>query len=508
MHSRAVVHDWIKHHSIRRSNSIAIVDFESNVQMSYRQLDKKIDSCASYLKKKYNINSGDRVATLAQNCPEIFIVQFACARLGAIFLPMNWRLAIPELKYISSDASPRVIFSDSKFFDTGEKISSQERMLQNESLDNDTEFYKALNENLPFVDYQPPNSDDIWHILYTSGTTGRPKGAQLSHGQNFLQCVGLGSEYSITSNSVGLTYTPTFHASGLFMFSNPTFLHGGKTILMRQFDPEICLDALMNPDLGITHTLAIPTNLLMMRNVQNFKDASFGGLTIASGGMPVPTALIEEYSNHDAKVPQVWGMTELCGVSTSLPADEYIKKMGSCGPPLMNMEISIVDKHDNHIKEPDIIGEIVARGPMVMKGYWGLEHLTDEFYLKDGWFRTGDAGKLDEDGYLTISGRWKDMYISGGENVYPAEVEQVIYQINEVHEVAVIGISHELWGETGRAFIVLKPEQNLSEEAVMSFCKSQLAGYKVPKSVRFIDELPHSANGKILKSELHPDFGI
>jgi acyl-CoA synthetase (AMP-forming)/AMP-acid ligase II len=168
----------------------------------------------------------------------------------------------------------------------------------------------------------------------------------------------------------------------------------------------------------------------------------------------------------------------------------------------MNMDISIIDKQDNHISSSDTVGEIVARGPMVMRGYWGLGEKNEEFFLPGGWFRTGDAGKLSSDGYLTISGRWKDMYISGGENVYPAEVEEVIYQMAEIDEVAVIGVPHEIWGETGRAFIVLKDGHELSEADLIAYCRTQLAGYKIPKSADFVNELPHSANGKILKHKI------
>tara|TARA_Y100001934_G_C12385011_1_gene795043 strand:- start:9682 stop:11220 length:1539 start_codon:yes stop_codon:yes gene_type:complete len=501
-----IIHDWIRHHSVRRPDHVALVDYETGYEITYKNLNDKIDACALFIKDKYKIAAGDRVATLAQNCVEIFIVQFACARLRAIFLPMNWRLADQELDYITSDASPKVVFSDERFFETAHSLSQRTGALSNELISADSEFSLAINECKNFVVKDPPRFDDIWHILYTSGTTGRPKGAQLSHGQNLLQCQGLGSEYSLTNESVGLTYTPTFHASGLFMFSNPTLLQGGKTILMRQFDAKACLAIMKDADVKVTHTLAIPTNLLMIRNLDDFSEVNFDGLIIGSGGMPVPVALIEEFASHGARIPQVWGMTELCGVSTSLPAEDYLRKAGSCGPPLMNVEISIIDSEKNHIDKPDTVGEIVARGPMVMRGYWGMEHLNDEFFIDDGWFRTGDAGKIDTDGYLTISGRWKDMYISGGENVYPAEVEEIIYQMSEVHEVAVIGIPHDLWGETGRALVVLKPEMFLSEDKVIEFCKSHLAGYKVPKSVIFVDDLPHSANGKIQKSKLNINF--
>jgi fatty-acyl-CoA synthase len=461
-------HDWIRHHARRRPKKAAIVDFESGVELSYREMDRQADACAAFLHRRHNIAPGDRVALLAQNCPEVFVIQAACARLRAILLPLNWRLAEPELDYMLSDATPKTVFADARFIATAEAICAKRDGCHAVEIGAGTEFDDILRGGEVVEGLPDPVHSDIWHILYTSGTTGRPKGAMLSHGQNYLQAVNLGAEYGVSHESIGLTYTPTFHASGLFMFANPSLLVGATTYLMRQFDSLACLKTLMDPEIGITHTLAIPTNLLMIRNLPEFKDAQFNGLVIASGGAPVASTLIETYGAHGAKIPQVWGMTELCGVSTSLPAEESLERTGSCGPPLMNMDISIVDPEDNHISTPDTVGEIVARGPMVMKGYWGLGDKNKDFFVDGEWFRTGDAGSLSADGYLTIVGRWKDMYISGGENVYPAEVEDVIYQMPAVDEVAVLGVPHEKWGETGRAYVVVKKGQSLTGEEVMA----------------------------------------
>ena len=495
-------HDWIRHHARRRPKKCAIVDYELGSELTYGKMDRQVDNCAAYLLRQHDILPGDRVALLTQNCPEVFVLQAACARLRAIILPLNWRLAEPELSYMLSDATPKLVFADERFIEMARIICGKQDNCTAVQIGADTEIEALLCGDERLEGLTEPTYSDIWHILYTSGTTGRPKGAMLSHGQNYLQAASLGAEYGVAHDSVGLTYTPTFHASGLFMFANPSLLVGGTTYLMRQFDASECLKVMMDQEVGITHTLAIPTNLLMIRNLPEFSNAKFDGLVIASGGAPVPSALIEIYADHGAKIPQVWGMTELCGVSTSLPADQALKKAGSCGPPLMNMDISIIDKQDDHIASSDTVGEIVARGPMVMRGYWGLGEKNEEFFLPGGWFRTGDAGKLSSDGYLTIVGRWKDMYISGGENVYPAEVEEVIYQMEAIDEVAVIGVPHETWGETGRAFIVLKDGHELSEADLIAHCRSQLAGYKIPKSAAFVNELPHSANGKILKHKL------
>ncbi|NNM00778.1 MAG: AMP-binding protein [Gammaproteobacteria bacterium] len=501
-------HDWVRHHARRRPAQHAIVDTTTGAALTYAEMDRQVDSCAAFLARDHGVGAGDRVATLAHNCPEIFIIQAACARLRAIFLPLNWRLAEPELDYLVGDAAPKVIFADAEFDAVAASVCGRAAATAQVSIGPGTGFAAVLARHDRIEDLPAPTHSDPWLILYTSGTTGRPKGATLTHGQMALQMVGLGAEYGITHASVGLTYTPTFHASGLFMFADVILFFGGTTYLMTRFDAQECLNIMTNPDIGITHSLAIPTNLLMIRNLPDFEQADLTGMVIASGGSPVPTPLIRTYGEHGAKIPQVWGMTELCGVVTSLPPERSLDKAGSCGPPLMNMDIAIVDEEGNFETEPDTTGELVARGPMVMSGYWAYGDRNAEFFLPDGWFKTGDAARIDNEGYVTIVGRWKDMYISGGENVYPAEIEDVIYRLPEVDEVAVIGIPHELWGETGCACIVVKEGQVLSEEAVIEYCRGELARYKVPKSVVFRQELPHSANGKILKHVLKTEMGL
>ncbi len=496
------IHDWIEHHSRRRPDKAAVVDCETGVETTYNLMHRQANSCAAYLSGKYRIVAGDRVAMLAQNCVEVFIIQAACARLRAIFLPLNWRLAQPELEYILSDATPKVLLSDKKFWPMAQALTSDQEQCTSIEIGACTHFQEQLEKDEVLEGLPQPTHSDIWHILYTSGTTGRPKGAMLTHGQSYLQAIAVGAEYGVTHESACLTYTPTFHVSGLFLFAHPMLLVGGTVHLMRQFDPSVCLKLMTDPQLGISHNLPIPTNLLMIRNLAEFEDAQFNGLIIGSGGSAVPLPLIEIFSERGAKIPQLWGMTELCGMSTSLPPEKALHKAGTCGPPLMNMEISVINKSGQHLQEPDSVGEIVARGPMVMPGYWGLSDQNDEYFLADGWFKTGDAGSIDSEGFITIVGRWKDMYISGGENVYPAEVEEVLYKLTEIDEVAVIGIPHEKWGETGRAFVVLKDGASISGSKIVEHCRVHVAGYKEPKSVVFMKELPHSANGKILKHEL------
>lgn len=496
-------HDWISHHGARRPHEPAIVMCETGAALSYGEMNRQADSCAAFLAREHGVEANDRVALLAQSCAEVFVLQAACARLKATFLPLNWRLAAPELVYIASDAMPKIIIVDDQFVDTAKTIGNACTGCTPVPMGTGSEFESALTGRDRIDGLSEPTHDDIWMILYTSGTTGRPKGAMLSHGQILLQALALGSEYGVTHKTVGLTFTPTFHASGLFMFANPTLLAGGTTFLMRKFDPEACLRMLTDQEIGITHTLAIPTQLMMMRSLPAFDRVNFNGLVIPSGGAPVPRALVEIYAEHGAQVPQVWGMTELCGVATALPPEHALEKAGSSGPPLMNYSLRIVDDEGRTVPTADTVGEVVVSGPMVTRGYWGLGAKNEAHFLPGGWFKTGDAGSIDAEGYLTIAGRWKDMYISGGENVYPPEIEEVIYQMPEVDEVAIIGIPHDLLGETGRAYIVLKDGAELTEDAVKAHCLSQLAGYKAPKSVCFRASLPHSANGKILKHELY-----
>ena len=294
----------------------------------------------------------------------------------------------------------------------------------------------------------------------------------------------------------------TFHTGGLNVYANPVFHIGGSNVIMREFDPDRFCALLNDKAIGITHALGVPTNFLMLAQTTGFAAADFSHLVCLSvGGAAAPLALIEQFGAKGLKLQQGWGMTETGPLGLLLSGDKALEKVGSSGLPPIYTELRIVSEDGNDVAQGQT-GELLIRGPNVLPGYWNKPELNAEIFTEDGFFHTGDAARQDEDGYYYIVDRFKDMFISGGENVYPVEVENVIYQLDGVLENAVIGVAHEKWGEVGRAYVVLKAGANLDERAIIEHCRSQLARYKVPQQVRMMDGLPHNATGKVLKHQL------
>jgi fatty-acyl-CoA synthase len=338
-------------------------------------------------------------------------------------------------------------------------------------------------------------------IMYTSGTTGHPKGAIITYGMTFWNCVNVGVPARVSCDSVALTVAPLFHTGGLNLFANPCFHAGGTVLVMRSFDPGQTLDLISDPAVGITHFWGVPAHYLFMLQHERFAKADFSRLIGACmGGAPAPLSLLEAWAKRGVALQQGYGMTETSPTTLVIDGEQAIRKIGSAGLPVLHTEVRLVTA-EGRDANPGEIGEIWTRGPNVTPGYWNRPE-ADASSFTDGWLHTGDAARQDGDGFYYIVDRWKDMYISGGENVYPAEVENAIYELPGVAEVAVIGIPNEHLGEVGRAFIVPKPGAELTAEAVICHCRAQIAKYKVPAEFMFIDQLPRTATGKVLKREL------
>ena len=341
--------------------------------------------------------------------------------------------------------------------------------------------------------------------MYTSGTTGRPKGAQITYSMAVFNAVHSSMRVELTRRSTNLVFLPTFHTGGLNVFANPVFHTGGTNIVMRTFNPTDFLALLADKDLRITHVFGVPTNFLMLAEEQGFADADLSHVVfLGIGGAAAPAAVIEQYAEKNIMLQQGWGMTETGPLGLVILPEDALDRIGSSGKPVLHTRLKICDEEGQEVG-PGVTGELMIKGPTITPGYWNRPEANQNAFTEDGWFHTGDAARTDEDGFYYIVDRWKDMFISGGENVYPVEVEDVIFQLDGVLENAVIGVPHEKWGEVGRAFVVLKPGVNLTEAAVVDHCEENLARYKVPKEVRFIDELPHNATGKVLKHELSRD---
>ncbi|QQS13445.1 MAG: long-chain fatty acid--CoA ligase [Rhodospirillales bacterium] len=504
MTSGIIAEDWIAHHARFAPWAEAAHDLESGRRFTYAEFDDRITRAALWLARSLAVRAGDRVGVLSMNDTDVFELQFACRRLGAVFLPLNWRLAVPELEFICADARPVALIHGDEFADAALEVARLAGVPRTANLANGraSAYEAGLAAATGALDAARPDLDDVWTIMYTSGTTGRPKGAQITHRMAVFNNIHCAMTVGLTAATRNLVFLPTFHTGGLNVYANPTFHTGGCNLVMRSFDPRRFLEILTDERLGVTHLLGVPTNFLMLAQEPGFAAADLSRIAcMGVGGAAAPLALIEKYGRKGIKLQQAWGMTETGPLGLMLSGEKALSKVGSSGLPPLYVGLRICDPEGNLVARGET-GELMIKGPTVTPGYWNRPEANRTSFTADGWFHTGDAARQDEDGYYYIVDRWKDMFISGGENVYPAEVENVIFQLDGVLENAVVGIPHEKWGEIGRAYVVLKPGANLDEAAVIDHCGSQLARYKVPKEVRFIDELPHNATGKVLKHQL------
>ncbi|MCH9674852.1 MAG: long-chain fatty acid--CoA ligase [Gammaproteobacteria bacterium] len=499
--------DWLFHHARFSPNRPALVDLASDRHFSYVELNERATRAALYFRAR-GVEEGDRVAVLCHNDSDVFEIQFACQKLGAVFLPLNWRLAVPELEFICNDATPKLMAYGIEFEREAHEVAKLSKIRHLASLANGAESdYEVGLRAVTASAWQSlaprmPDLDDVWTIMYTSGTTGRPKGAMITYKMAFFNAVHCMVETQVSSTSRNLTFLPTFHTGGLNVYANPVFHAGGCNYVLRTFDPAEFLRLLSDKEIGLTHALGVPTNFLMMAQEPGFATADLSHLVcLGVGGAAAPVALLEDYANKGLRLQQAWGMTETGPLGLILSAERALDKVGSSGLPALYVELKVVDDAGNEVAA-EVTGELMIKGPNVTPGYWNRPEANASSFTEDGWFHTGDAAKVDSDGYYYIVDRWKDMFISGGENVYPVEVENVIYQLDGILENAVVGVPHEKWGEVGRAYVVLKPGSNLSGAAIIEHCDSQLARFKVPKEVQFTDELPHNATGKVLKHQL------
>ena len=496
--------DWIAHHARYSPRREAVHDLASSRRFTYAEFDERVSRAALWMRDRLGVGRGDRVAVLSHNDSDVFEIQFACWRLGAIFVPLNWRLATPELEFICGDAEPRVLLYGVEFEPAAAQVGRTCALEHIATLANGapSDYETGLAGAGGTLSDPGVEAGDTWTVMYTSGTTGRPKGARNTYRMGLYNTLNSVVACEVGPSARNLVFLPTFHTGGLNVYANPVFHTGGTNVVMRTFDPGHFLRVLSDHDTPITHALGVPTNFLMTAEEPGFADADLGHLVLLGvGGAPAPLALLQRYAEKGVPLQQLWGMTETGPLGLVLSADQALAKAGSSGIPVMYSELKVVDA-EGRIVGPDMTGELMIRGPNVTPGYWNRPVANRESFTEDGWFHTGDAARTDEDGYFYIVDRWKDMFISGGENVYPVEVENAIYELDGVLENAVVGIADSRWGEVGRAYVVLKGGSNLDGGAILDHCRDRIARYKVPKEVRFLDELPHNATGKVLKHEL------
>lgn len=501
-------YDWGARQAEMRPDTLAIVDVNTGRQLTYADLDDRANRLARWL-QDHGVEAGDRVGLLAYNGPEFFELEFAVGKIGAVMVPLNWRLAQPELEYILGDCAPKVLIHDTGFADMCRALLDVSGIPTGLVIDSDSPdnpYDAAIAGASPTPTLVPQTHDDLAMIMYTSGTTGRPKGAMITHRMNLYNCINLGFSSRVTPDTVQLVVLPLFHTGGLNCYANPVLHAGGQIVIVRDFEPAAALDLINDPDRGITHFFAVPAHYQFMMQAPNFADTDLSRMVMCGvGGAPCALPILEAWLGRDAPLVQGWGMTETSPAGTFLDMKDARRKVGSAGKGVMHTEVKIADEDGNELPRGDT-GELMIRGPNITPGYWNKPEATEDAFI-DGFLKTGDAARMDEEGFIYIVDRWKDMYISGGENVYPAEVESVIYQLPQVAEAAIIGVPDERWGEVGKAIIVVKPGEDLSDQDLIGHCLKNLAKFKVPASVARIDALPRNATGKVLKWELRKEFG-
>jgi fatty-acyl-CoA synthase len=496
-------YDWIAHHSANRASKEAVREVATGRRFNYADLDRRADAMATYF-RSLGIGAGDRVAVMANNGVEFFDLQFACARTGAICVLINWRLALAELEFIVNDSKPLLLVHDAEFAVAATKLQGfcdlpNLLTIDHRSLVNP---YEAVVSRLSgqAVQHAKVTHDDVLTIMYTSGTTGTPKGAMITHGMVLWHCVNMSVAAGVGPDSVHLTALPLFHTGGLNVFSNPILHAGGTVVLMRAFEATEVLRVIGDAAQGITHFFAVPSPYQLMLQHPDFERTDLSRLRVACvGGAPSPLPLIEAWAVRGVHLAQGFGMTETMACIFLEPQDAA-RKAGSTGKALMHSEMRIA-RADGGECAPDEIGELWVAGPTITPGYWNRPEATAGAF-EGTWFKTGDAARMDATGFVYIVDRWKDMYISGGENVYPAEVENVLYQLPQIAEAAVLGVPNKRWGEVGVAVLVLHQGAELDGETVIAHCLSRLAKFKAPHKVMIVDHLPRNATGKVLKREL------
>ncbi|HET6393723.1 MAG TPA: long-chain fatty acid--CoA ligase [Blastococcus sp.] len=457
------------------------------------------------------VTRGDRVAWLGANHPAALETLYACGQLGAIWVPVNARFTAPEARYVLEHSGATLVVHGREHGTTADTLRAQLPAVRHwvaaeeplaggaDSLD----WQQLLADAEPVLRDEPVTLDDVCLIMYTSGTTGRPKGAVLTHGNMTWSCLNqiLGFDFTPDERTLGLA--PLFHIGGLNGTLNPTLLRGGCVVLVRGFDPPATLQVIVEQ--RVTSFFAVPTMLDAISRQPGFDTVDLSALrTIGAAGAPLPLPLLHTWLDRGVTVQQAYGMTESAPAGTSLDSADAVTKVGSAGKSQFFVDVRVV-RPDGTECAPDEIGEVVLSGPNIMAGYWNAPEETAAAIV-DGWYHSGDAGSTDEDGYLYIRDRYKDMIISGGENVYPAEVESALLELPEVVEAAVIGIPDQKWGEIGLAVVVPAPGSAEDPEAIRTALRERLAGFKVPRQVEFVTELPKTATGKIRKPDLRNRF--
>ena len=503
------VRDWVAYHSARQPDAPAVTCVESGVTVSWGALERRVGRLAHLLRHRFGLQPEERVAMIAENDTRIFELQFACMRAGLIFVPVNWRLALGEIVTLARDAEPRILFYDDTWQERADELAAatgiEHRVRWSDALD-ESQYDRLIEEHDAALPGVIQDEDRITHILYTSGTTGLPKGALCTQGT--LKHQALNSAHTSRTAERGnhhLNIVPLFHAGGLNTFSNPVLYWGGHVTTTRRFDPAVTLRLLTDPAIGITHLCGVLQMYELVTALPDFAAARFPSLrTGLFGGWGPKTVWVHQtWQDRGFFLQLSYGSTEQGPNVSVLESGRELARLNCSGLVNRGTDLRLVDPDGNDVS-PGQVGEIWTRGPAITPGYWRRPR---EDYFTGDWFRTGDCGRLDEKGYLYIVDRLREVYRSGGENIYPAEVERVLCDAPGVQEVAIIAVPDARWGEVGMAIVEPKPGDAVTLDSLLAHAEGKLARFKLPKHFATIAVMPRNVTLKIDRPALKKAYG-
>lgn len=502
------VTDYLQRRADLTPERVALRDTLTGRSITYADWNTNADRTANLL-LALGVAVGDRVAVYAANSLEYLDVWMACGKIGAVLQNLNWRLTAHELAQIINDAAPKVLCYSDDFADSLAEMRVHIPCVQHylafgqPSHPDDKPF--ALRDAQPAALHHRPtlHPDAPWVICYTGGTTGLPKGALLTHSNMTWNSINTVMSWGLDQEDVAILNAPLFHTGGLNVFTLPLIHIGGTSIVCKGFDAAQVFDLIAHA--GVTVFFGVPTMFIVMQQHPDWNKADFSRLKIViSGGAPCPLPVFERFWAKGVDFKTGYGLTEAGPNTFWLPPADVRRKPGAVGKPLFHVDVRVITP-DGAPCPPGVAGELLIRGPHVTPGYWNNPQATASA-IRDGWLHTGDLAIRDDEGYYTVVGRLKDMIISGGENIYPAEVESVMHAHPAVAEAALLGIPDDKWGEVGLAVVVIRPGAALTEPDLLAFMRDRLAKYKIPKAVRFVDALPKTGPGKIDKRALLAQF--
>jgi fatty-acyl-CoA synthase len=493
--------DWLERWAHYSPDAVALQDDETGETYTYGRAREAVDRAARFLREEFGVGRGDRVAVLSMNEVEYVLLLFAVQKLGAILVPVNFRLTPREISYILSDSSPALLIYQRQYEETVAALQPGARPTRMLHFDGSDSYVSRLRDAA--LPAEPMALDaafeDPCMILYTSGTSGAPKGALITHGMLFWNSVNTTLRLDLVQSDVSVTYTPLFHTGGWNVLTTPFLHRGARLILLKRFDADRLLE--LCDEEQVTVLFGLPTIMDMLARSPRFAATTFGSVRYAIvGGEPMSLELIRLWQDRGVPIRQGYGLTEFGPNVFSLQEEHAERKIGSIGFPNFYIDARVVDEDDRELPAGEV-GELVLRGPVCTPGYWNNPAATAETIV-DGWFHTGDVVRRDEEGFYYVVDRKKDMYKSGGENVYPVEVEHYLRTHPKIRDVAVVGVPDPKWGEVGRAFVVLEPEMAATADEVREYCAGRLAKFKTPAHVTFVAELPRGDSGKVLKRAL------